>query len=80
MSIAEILHKLSIDMNRFEEQEHGQYAYLGMDFDWELSRGHIQCICRDFLCLCSYMNEVTGNITYVLLPSTDVYKILEVDE
>ena len=67
-------------MNRFEEQEHGQYAYLGMDFDWELSRGHIQCICRDFLCLCSYMNEVTGNITYVLLPSTDVYKILEVDE
>lgn len=67
-------------MNRFKEIEHGQYAYLGRDFEWELSRGNIQCICRDFLCLCSYMNEVTGNITYVLLPSTDVYKILEVDE
>ena len=55
-------------------------SYIGQDEDWELSVGRIVCVADDFVCLCSYMNTVTGKLDYVLLPPEDVYIVLPEEE
>ena len=55
-------------------------SYIGQVEDWELSVGKLVCVADDFICLCSYMNTVTGKLDYVLLPPEDVYFVLPEDE
>ncbi len=62
--------------NLVEENDDKTYSYIGRDFEWELVRGGITFICRDFLCLCSYMNQVSGKLDYVLLPSDDIIQVI----
>lgn len=38
--------------------------------------GKLVCVADEFVCLCSYMNTVTGKLDYVLLAPEDVYIVL----
>ena len=64
--------------NLFNTKEDGTYYYMGMDSDIELSEGigNIKCISNNFLCLCTYMNKVTGLPSYTLLPSDNTIRVL----
>lgn len=62
----------------FTENEDRSYSYIGRDGEWELSNGlgNIVSISNNFLCLCSYMNKVTGAIDYTVLTSDDTIRVL----
>ena len=64
--------------NLFNTKEDGTYYYMGKDSDIELSGGigNIKCISNDFLCLCTYMNKVTGLPSYTLMPSDKTIRVL----
>jgi len=55
-------------------------SYIGQDEEWELTVGRLVCVTDDFICLCSYMNSVSGKLDYVLLPPEDVYFVLPEDK
>lgn len=55
-------------------------SYIGQDEEWELTVGRLVCVADEFVCLCSYMNTVTGKLDYVLLPPEDVYFVLPEDK
>ena len=62
----------------FEQKDDKSIYYIGRENEWELSREHLPktVIVHDFLCLCSYINMVTGLPSYALLSSTDTIRIL----
>lgn len=51
----------------FSKNEDGSYNYTGREGEWELSHGlgNMISISNNFLCLCSYMNKVTGTPSVV---------------
>lgn len=53
-------------------------TYIGDENDLELSDGigKIKFISNDFLCLCAYMNKVTGLPSYIILPSDRTIRVL----
>lgn len=57
--------------------EDGRYYYLGKEGEFELSCGieNMIAISDDFLCLCAYMNKVTGTISYVVFHSKEVVRV-----
>lgn len=61
-----------------EIAEGDSYNYIGRANEWEFSGGfgNIKCISNDFLCLCTYMNKVTGHPSYILLPSDNTIRVL----
>lgn len=59
-----------------KDENDNTFYYLVDEFEYELSLGGMTYICRNFLCLCSYINKVTGKPEYVLLPSDSVIRIL----
>ncbi len=61
-----------------EISEGDSYNYIARVNEWELSGGfgNIKCISNDFLCLCTYMNKVTGLPSYTLLPSDNTIRVL----
>ena len=61
---------------KFEKNEDDTYSYIGREYVWELSFRQIKFLAADFLCVCSYINKVTGKHDYVLLPSDYVIRIL----
>lgn len=64
--------------NLFNTKEDGTYNYLGKESDIELSGGigNIKCISNNFLCLCIYMNKVTGLPSYTLMSSDKTIRVL----
>jgi len=54
------------------------YDYIGREGELELYDGIKKsvAISNDFLCLCSYMNKVTGNPSYAVLTSYDTIRVL----
>ena len=62
----------------FEQQEDGSSLYVARDHELELLslNGKMTCITDDYLCLCTYMNKITGLPSYVLLPPYDVIRCL----
>ena len=52
--------------------------YVGQEDDIELYRDYWKdrSVSNDLLCLCVYMNKVTGKPSYILLPSTDVFRVI----
>lgn len=74
---------LRLFQNVFEEVDSSmedsiELNYNGQPDDIELS-GHITeltTITNDFLCLCSYMNKVTGLPSYIVLGADDVIRLL----
>ena len=60
----------------------GTCDYIGRDGDWELSDGlgNIVSISNNFLCLCRYMNKVTGMPSYAVLTSDDTIRVLPENE
>ena len=68
--------------NLFITKEDGTYRYMGENSDIELSGGigNIKCISNDFLCLCTYMNKVTGLPSYTLMPSDKTIRVLSETE
>lgn len=69
-------------MNLFEKIDDENYNYLGREGEYVLSGGlgNTIAISKDCLCLCSYVNNVTGRISYVVLPSDEVIKVLPEEE
>lgn len=68
--------------NMFIKNEDDTYNYVAQEDEWELScgPGKIVAIANGFLCLCSYMNKVTGMLSYVALLPNDVIKVVPEDE
>lgn len=66
----------------FIKNEDDTYNYVAQEDEWELScgPGKIVAIANGFLCLCSYMNKVTGMLSYVALLPNDVIKVVPEDE
>ena len=62
----------------FEKNEDGSIFYVGREKEWIMTRAlnDWYCITNDFLCLCSYMNKVTGLPSYTVLRSEDALRIL----
>ena len=56
--------------------------YIAQNDDIELSGSvtGITTITNDFLCLCCYMNKVTGLPSYVVLSSNDTIRVMSDDE
>lgn len=46
------------------------------DFHLSDGPGHRFCITNDFLCLCRYINSITGDHFYTILPSEDVIRVM----
>lgn len=68
--------------NLFEKNEDGTLFYIGRSKEWEMKRSldDWNCVTNDFLCLCSYMNKITGLPSYTVLMSDDVIRILSEDK
>lgn len=66
----------------FVKNEDGTYDYNGREGEWELScgLGNMVSISNNFLCLCSYMNKVTGTPSYTVLTSDDTIRVLSENE
>lgn len=65
-----------------ESDDEGNPQYVGKKDEWELScgLGTIISISNNFLCLCSYMNKVTGTPSYAVLTSDDTIRVLSENE
>ena len=66
----------------FVRNDDGRYEYTGREGEWELScgLGNMISISNNFLCLCSYMNRVTGTPSYAVLTSDDTIRVLPENE
>lgn len=66
----------------FVQNEDGTYDYFGRNGEWELSYGIGQfvSISNNFLCLCHYMNQITGKPSYAVLTSNDTIRVLSEKE
>ena len=66
----------------FVKNDDGTYDYNGREGEWELScgLGDMVSISNNFLCLCSYMNKVTGTPSYAVLTSDDTIRVLSENE
>ncbi len=66
----------------FIRNDDGSYDYTGREGEWELScgLGNMISISNNFLCLCSYMNKVTGTPSYAVLTSDDTIRVLSENE
>ena len=69
------------DKSMFEVGDTDSVFYIGRnnEFELEYGFGNIRYITNDFLCLCNYMNKVTGLPSYVVLPSQDTIRVLKKD-
>jgi hypothetical protein len=76
-----LMHKNWDKKDFFEKLNDGSYNYVAREKQIELTglAGTLTCITDDFLCLCSYMNNVTGMPSYTLLSSFDTIRILNED-
>ena len=66
----------------FVKNDDRTYDYIGRDGEWELScgLGDMISISNNFLCLCTYMNKVTGSPSYTVLTSDDAISVLPENE
>lgn len=66
----------------FIRNDDGTHEYIGRKGEWELScgLGNMVSISNNFLCLCSYMNRVTGIPSYTVLTSDDTIRVLPENE
>lgn len=66
----------------FVKNEDLTYNYIGREGEWELSNGlgNMISISNNFLCLCSYINKVTGTPSYAVLTSDDAIRVLPENE
>lgn len=76
------LGKLSIKQDVFEIQEDGNVYYTAHDKELEFSHCYNDTICisSDFLCLCAYINKVTGLPSYTVLSSEETVRVLSKQE
>ena len=65
-----------------ESDDNGNPQYVGKKDEWELScgLGNFISISNNFLCLCTYMNKVTGTPSYAVLTSDDTIRVLPENE
>lgn len=65
-----------------ESNDNGDPQYVGKEDDLELccGLGNMISISNNFLCLCSYMNKVTGRPSYAVLTSDDAIRVLPENE
>lgn len=75
------VYKSNVSME-FIEKEDDHYLYVGKEGDLELSEGvgGMTCISNNFLCLCAYMNKVTGSPSYVVLNPEDTIRVMSEQE
>jgi hypothetical protein len=64
--------------NLFENAGDGTVRYIARENEFELSDGlgRLICISNDFLCLCRYMNKVTGLPSFTILTSEDTIRVI----
>lgn len=69
------------DKSMFEVADTDSIFYIARNNEFELEYGFggIRYITNDFLCLCNYMNKVTGLPSYVVLSSHDTLRVLKKD-
>lgn len=67
--------------DRFETDENKETYYLSnnQEFVMTESLGELVCISDYFLCLCSFINSVTGMPSYTLFMPDDLIKVLPKD-
>ena len=71
------IEKIEFEKDSIEENEL-DIQYIAQNDDWELSGhvAHMITITNDFLCLCSYMNKITGLPSYTVLCADDIIRVL----
>lgn len=76
------LKKFLEEQNFLTENEENTYKYIGRDENLELSCGieNKIAISNNFLCLCTYMNKITGLPSYTVLTSNDTIRVLSEDD
>ena len=72
------LTRILLEQDFWKRNEKESYEYIGRSDDFELNCGldHKIAISNDFLCLCSYMNRVTGTVSYAVLTSNDTIRVM----
>ena len=62
----------------FENSGDGNVRYIARENEFEMKEGlgKLICISNDFLCLCRYMNKVTGLPSFTILPSEDTIRVI----
>lgn len=80
--LLKLMYKKWDKKNLFVENGNGTYEYTGREGEWELScgLGNMISISNNFLCLCSYMNRVTGTPSFAVLTSDDTIRVLPENE
>lgn len=80
--LLQLLKKRRVREDLFIENEDKTYDYIGREGEYELSCGleNIVSISNSFLCLCSYMNKVTGLPSYTVLTAKDTIRVLPENE
>lgn len=70
------------EKNLLVNNDEGDFDYIAYDGNLELSNGldNKIAISDNFLCLCSYMNKVTGLPSYTVLTSDDTFRVLPENE
>lgn len=69
------------DKSMFEVGDADSIFYIARNNEFVLEHGFggVRYITNDFLCLCNYMNKVTGLPSYVVLSSHDTLRVLKKD-
>lgn len=71
------LRKQRIVVNNLKKAENGLLQYTASDDEYEFSRtyGEYKCVGNSFVCLCEYINTVTGNPSFALFNPDDLVKV-----
>lgn len=74
--------RILIEKKLLVQNDDNTFNYIGREGEWELSNGleSLVSISNNFLCLCSYMNKVTGKPSYAVLRSDDTIRVLSKQE
>lgn len=80
--LLQLLKKRRVTEDLLIKNEDKTYDYIGREGEYELSCGleNIVSISNSFLCLCSYMNKVTGLPSYTVLTAKDTIRMLPENE
>lgn len=81
-SLADNLLRSKIISSLFKTNEEGLLQYETKENDYIFTRtyGDYTCIANDFVCLCSYINKISGLPNYSLFDPEDIVKVISEED
>ena len=81
-SLADTLLRGKVISSLFKRNEEGLLQYETKENDYIFTRtyGDYTCIANDFVCLCSYINKISGLPNYSLFDPEDIVKVISEED